>query len=64
VRPEGFGELIRFSYHIGSQTRDLPDCNIMPQPLRHRVSHYDNDLIFIIIYYSFGATALGEPWPP
>jgi hypothetical protein len=28
VRPEGLGELIEFSYLIGSLTRDLPACGI------------------------------------
>jgi hypothetical protein len=38
VRPEGLGKLIKIIHLIGSRTRDLPACSIVPQPLRYRVS--------------------------
>jgi hypothetical protein len=37
MRPEGLGKLKEFIHLIGSRTRDLPACSIMPQPLRYRV---------------------------
>jgi hypothetical protein len=32
LRLEGLGELITFSDHIETRTRDLPACSIVPQP--------------------------------
>jgi hypothetical protein len=37
VRLEGLGKVKIFIYLIGSQTRDLPVCCIVPQPLRDGV---------------------------
>jgi hypothetical protein len=37
VRPEALGKLKKFINLIGSQTRDLPACSIVPQQLCHRV---------------------------
>jgi hypothetical protein len=37
MRPEGLGKLIKFKYLIGSRTRDLPACSMMPHPLRYRM---------------------------
>jgi hypothetical protein len=34
VGHDGLGNLVTFSYLIGSGTRDLPACSIVPQPLR------------------------------
>jgi hypothetical protein len=39
MRPEGLGKLIKVIHLIGSRTRDVPVCNIAPQPLRYRVLH-------------------------
>jgi hypothetical protein len=44
VRPEGLGKLKRFINFIGSRTRDLPDCSVVPQPLRYRVPHTDESV--------------------
>jgi hypothetical protein len=37
VRPEGLGKLKKLTELIGSRTRDLPACIIVPQPLRYGV---------------------------
>jgi hypothetical protein len=37
VRLEGFGKLKKFSHLIGSRTRDLAACGIMPQALCYRM---------------------------
>jgi hypothetical protein len=34
---EGLGQLKKFIHFIGSQTRDLPACRVVPQPLRYCV---------------------------
>jgi hypothetical protein len=36
VRLEGLGKLKKLIYFIGSRTRDLPACSIVPQPLHYR----------------------------
>jgi hypothetical protein len=36
VRPEGLGKLEKIHF-IGTRSRDLPVCNIVPQPLRYCV---------------------------
>jgi hypothetical protein len=37
VWPEGLGKLKKNSLHfMGSRTRNLPACSIVPQPLRYR----------------------------
>jgi hypothetical protein len=33
MRPEGLGKLIKFNYLIGSRTRGLPACSIVPETL-------------------------------
>jgi hypothetical protein len=35
--PEGLGKLIKYNDLIGSRTRELPACGIVPQPLLYRV---------------------------
>jgi hypothetical protein len=35
VRLEGLRKLTKFNYLILSRTRDLPVCNIVPQPIRY-----------------------------
>jgi hypothetical protein len=40
VRPEGLCQWKKTSDTIGNRTRDLPVCTVVPQPLRHRVSHH------------------------
>jgi hypothetical protein len=42
VRLEGFGILKKCNYLIGSRTRDLSACIIVPQPLRFLVSQLLN----------------------
>jgi hypothetical protein len=42
VRPEG--KQIKFNYHIGSRTSDLPACSIMPQLLRYYLRAFRLDL--------------------
>jgi hypothetical protein len=42
LRSEGLGELIKFSYLIGSRTSDLPVCSIMPRPLHYLIHFYSN----------------------
>jgi hypothetical protein len=37
MRLEGLGKLNKSDDIIGSQTRDLPACSIVHQPLRYRV---------------------------
>jgi hypothetical protein len=37
VRPKEFGKLKKLIHLIGSRTRDLLACSIMPQPLLYRV---------------------------
>jgi hypothetical protein len=37
VRPEGLGNLKKFSDLVGSRTRNLPACSIVSQPLRYCV---------------------------
>jgi hypothetical protein len=37
---EGLSQLRKIIYLVGSQTRDLPACSILPQPLRYRVPLY------------------------
>jgi hypothetical protein len=39
VRPEGLGKLKKLFYLMGSRTRYLPACTIVPQPLRYSVPH-------------------------
>jgi hypothetical protein len=41
---EGLGQLKKFNDLIGNQTRDLPDCSIVPQPtmLPRASSHTKN----------------------
>jgi hypothetical protein len=39
VRPEGFGKLEKI-HLIGTRSRDLPVCSLVPQPLRYRESPY------------------------
>jgi hypothetical protein len=41
VWPEGLGKLIKFLYLIGSRTRDLPSCSVVPQPLRYHAPSTD-----------------------
>jgi hypothetical protein len=56
VPQEGLGKLKEFIHLIGSRTRDLPACSIVPQPLRYRVPppYY--------VIYSVGQTQLGSFW--
>jgi hypothetical protein len=37
VLPEGLGKLKKLIHFIGSRTRDLLACSIVPYPLRYRV---------------------------
>jgi hypothetical protein len=37
VRPEGLGKSKEFIHLVGSRTRDLPACSLVPYPLRYRV---------------------------
>jgi hypothetical protein len=32
---EGLGKLMKYNCLIGPRTRDLPSCNLVPQPLRY-----------------------------
>jgi hypothetical protein len=41
VRPEGLGNLEKI-HLIGTRSRDLPVCNVVPQPLRYRVPRLSN----------------------
>jgi hypothetical protein len=36
MRPEGLGKLEKI-HLIGTRSRDLPVCSLVPQPLRYRV---------------------------
>jgi hypothetical protein len=38
VRPEGLGKLRKFVHLIGSPSRDIPACSIVPYPLRYHVT--------------------------
>jgi hypothetical protein len=43
VRSEGLGKVIRFIPVIGSRTRDLSACSLVPQTLRYPVPHKDTN---------------------
>jgi hypothetical protein len=40
VRPQGLGKLKTFIHLIGSRTRDVPVCSIVPQPQCYRVNPF------------------------
>jgi hypothetical protein len=50
VRPEVLGKLEKI-HLIGTRSRDLPACSIVPYPLRYRLPPL-TDLIMVYILYS------------
>jgi hypothetical protein len=50
MRPEGLGQFKKI-HLIGTRSRDLPVCSIVPQPLRYHVPHILFELYAYLIRY-------------
>jgi hypothetical protein len=56
VHPEGLGKLKKLIHRIGSRTRDLPACSVMPQPLYYRVPLVAADIVTFIWFLTSAQT--------
>jgi hypothetical protein len=59
VRPGGLGKFKKI-HPIGTRSRDLPACSIVPQPLRYRVPPLFLFFFLILVCEAIGTS--GHSW--
>jgi hypothetical protein len=63
VWPEGLCKLKELIHFIGSRTRDLPACSIVPEPLRYHVPPVTQNRQRQMLTYALGEI-LSKHYPP